>query len=76
MADKTRMAVAERLRTTEAESGMDVLWGGVRVLAGALMAMEATQHVGADADECARGRSIGSETIVSRAFNRSHAVVG
>ena len=59
MADKTRMAVTERLRTTEVEPGMEV-----------------TQHVGADADECARGRSIGSETIVSRAFNRSHAVVG
>lgn len=48
MADEVRMALAELLRKAEAEPGVDVLREGVRVLAEALMALEVTQHVGAE----------------------------
>ena len=48
MADEVRMALAELLRKAEVEPGVDVLREGVRVLAEALMALEVTQHVGAE----------------------------
>jgi putative transposase len=57
MADETRMALAELLRKAQAEPGLDVLREGVRVLAEALMALEVTQHVGAERHERSAART-------------------
>jgi putative transposase len=47
MAEDVRMALAGLLRKAEADPSTDVLREGVRVLAGAVMALEVEQHLGA-----------------------------